>query len=70
MSKLSSKKQKGEYNNGAYVYQEYVKPTMYGGRFPVLGSWVIGGEPAGLGIRENSMEITDNLSEFIPHIIG
>lgn len=59
----------GEYNTGAYIYQQYVEPTMYGGRYPVLGSWVIGGEPAGLGIRENRTEITDNLSEFIPHII-
>lgn len=30
----------------------------------------IGGEAAGIGIRENRMEVTDNLSEFVPHIIG
>lgn len=59
----------GEYHTGAYVYQQYVEPTAYHGRYPVLGSWVVGGEPAGLGIRENRTEITDNLSEFIPHII-
>lgn len=59
----------GDYNTGAYVYQEYVRPTPYGGRYPVIGSWVIGGEPAGIGIRENRMEITDDMSEFVPHII-
>lgn len=59
----------GEYNTGAYVYQAYIKPTVYDGRYPILGSWIVGGEPAGLGIRENRTEITDNLSEFIPHII-
>ena len=37
---------------------------------PVIGSWIIGGEAAGIGIRENRMEVTDNLSEFVPHIIG
>lgn len=59
----------GDYNTGAYVYQEYVQPTVYGGRYPVIGSWVIGGEAAGIGIRENRTEVTDNLSEFVPHII-
>lgn len=59
----------GDYNTGAYVYQEYVTPTVYGGRYPVIGSWVIGGEAAGIGIRENRTEVTDNLSEFVPHII-
>lgn len=59
----------GDYDNGAYVYQGYVTPTVYGGRYPVIGSWVIGGEAAGIGIRENCMEVTDNLSEFVPHII-
>lgn len=59
----------GDYNQGAYVYQGYVRPTVYGGRYPVIGSWIVGGEPAGIGIRENRMEITDNLSEFVPHVI-
>lgn len=59
----------GDYNTGAYVYQQYVSPTVYGGRYPVIGLWVIGGEAAGIGIRENRMEVTDNLSEFVPHII-
>lgn len=60
----------GDYNTGAYVYQWYVKPTVYGGRYPIIGSWIIGGEPAGIGIRENRTEITDNLSEFVPHVIS
>ena len=60
----------GDYKKGAYVYQEYVEPTAYSGRYPVIGSWVVGGEPAGIGIRENRTEITGNLSEFVPHIIG
>ena len=56
--------------NDLIVYQEYVEPTVYSGRYPVIGSWIIGGEAAGIGIRENRMEVTDNLSEFVPHIIG
>jgi glutathionylspermidine synthase len=51
------------------VYQQYVEPVSYEDRYPVIGSWIVGGEPAGMGIRENRTEITDNLSEFVPHII-
>lgn len=64
------KETEGDYNTGAYVYQEYVKPVAYSGRYPIIGSWIVGGEPAGIGIRENRTEITDNLSEFVPHIIS
>lgn len=60
----------GDYNQGAYIYQQYVEPTVYDGRYPIIGSWIIGGETGGIGIRENRMQITDNLSAFVPHIIG
>lgn len=60
----------GDYNKGAYIYQQYVEPVAYSGHYPVIGSWIVGGEPAGIGIRENRTEVTDNLSEFIPHVIG
>ena len=37
------------------------------GNYPVIGSWVIGGEPAGIGIREDRNPVTTNLSRFVPH---
>jgi glutathionylspermidine synthase len=36
-------------------------------RHPVLGLWIVDQECCGLGIRESSGLITDNLSSFIPH---
>lgn len=57
------------------VYQEICYlPDVYADELgymahPVIGSWVIGGEPAGIGIRESDGYITDNLSRFIPHYI-
>ncbi len=36
----------------------------------VLGIWMVDGEPAGMGIRESSGPITDNFSNFLPHIIS
>ena len=60
----------GEYGEEGYIWQELVDLPRYNGVYPILGSWVIGGEPCGLGIRENTSRITDNLSHFVPHIIA
>jgi glutathionylspermidine synthase len=57
----------GDYGEEGYVYQRYFPIPAFDGRTPVLGSWVIGGEAAGMGIREAGGPITDNLSRFVPH---
>ena len=36
-------------------------------RYPVLGLWMIDQECGGMGIRESTGPITDNLSSFVPH---
>lgn len=36
---------------------------------PVIGSWVVDGVPAGMGIREDRMLVTGNGSQFVPHVI-
>jgi glutathionylspermidine synthase len=32
-----------------------------------VGSWVIDGVSAGMGIRESSALVTNDLSRFVPH---
>jgi len=59
----------GEYGEEGFVYQEYCQLPEFDGNYPVIGSWLIGGESAGIGIRENTKLITDNFSRFVPHII-
>ncbi|HLX66734.1 MAG TPA: glutathionylspermidine synthase family protein [Puia sp.] len=59
----------GEYGAEGYIYQQLFTLPDFDGRRPVLGSWVIGQEPAGMGIRESDNLVTDNLSRFIPHLI-
>ena len=49
------------------VYQELHPEITFSGNHPVIGSWIIGGEPAGIGIREDTSLITSNTSRFIPH---
>ena len=35
----------------------------------LIGSWVVGGQAAGIGIREDDTPITRNSSRFVPHIM-
>lgn len=59
----------GEYGEEGYIYQALYNLPETAGNCPVIGSWVIGGESAGIGIRESNTIITDNFSRFIPHFI-
>lgn len=59
----------GDYGEEGFVYQELVDIPSFDGKYPIIGSWVIGGLSAGMGIRETQSRVTDNMSEFIPHII-
>lgn len=64
--------QEGPYGEGPLsrrVYQACAPLPRFGEVRPVLGAWVIGGEPAGLGIREDDGPITTNFSRFVPHAI-
>jgi glutathionylspermidine synthase len=59
----------GAYGDAGYVYQEQfplveTAPDTY----PVIGSWVVDGVPAGMGIREDGL-ITGNMARFVPHVI-
>ena len=59
--------QPGTYGAEGYVYQAYAPLPDFDGNYPVIGSWVIGDEAAGIGIRENRQQITTNTSRFVPH---
>ena len=60
----------GQYGEEGYVYQELFSLPDFGGNYPVIGSWLIGQEPAGIGIREAESLVTGNTSRFVPHLIG
>jgi len=57
----------GSYGKEGTICQKYMPLPCFDNNYPVIGSWVIGGEPAGIGIREDRTEITSNTSRFIPH---
>lgn len=59
----------GPYEPSGFVYQQYADLGEHAGMRPVIGSWVIGGEPAGIGIRETAGYVTSNTARFVPHVI-
>jgi glutathionylspermidine synthase len=54
--------------DGPVVYQGLFDLANFDGERPVIGSWIVDGAPAGMGVREDGL-ITGNLSRFTPHII-
>ena len=59
----------GEYGAEGFIYQQLFELPEFDDNYPVIGSWIIGQQPAGLGIREAKTLITDNKSRFVPHLI-
>ena len=53
---------------GPFVWQGLASLAQADGRTAVMGSWLVDGEPAGMGIRESAGTITNNTSCFVPHL--
>lgn len=64
----------GEYGDEGWIIQEFAPLPGFDDDnqtwHPVLGIWMIDGEPAGMGIRESLGYVTDNVSHFAPHSIS
>ncbi len=61
--------QPGPYGGEGHVLQALAPLPDFGGRRPVVGSWVIGEEAAGIGMREGDGPITTDAARFVPHAI-
>ncbi len=57
----------GPYDVNTVVYQEYSPLPVFDGWHPVIGSWIIGEEASGIGIREDQGLVHGDLSRFVPH---
>jgi glutathionylspermidine synthase len=57
----------GPYGAEGFIYQQLIEMPQFEKRYPVIGSWVIGDEAAGMCIREDANRITTNMSNFVPH---
>ena len=63
------KGREGGYGEEGRIVQALARLPRMMGKYPVLGSWVVGAEAAGLSIREDRSRVTRNLSRFVPHAI-
>ena len=57
------------YGEEGRIVQALHTLTAFEGAYPVIGAWMVGDEPAGIGIREDRSRVTKNLSRFVPHVI-
>ncbi len=59
----------GPYTDAPYVLQALAPLPKFGDSYTLIGSWIVGDNPAGIGIREDDSLITKDSSRFVPHII-
>jgi glutathionylspermidine synthase len=57
----------GDYGEEGFIWQAYHELPSFDGNYTVIGSWIVGDEPAGIGFREDATPITRNSSRFVPH---
>lgn len=62
-------KSSGEYGEEGFIYQAFKALPKFANEHVVVGSWVVGNRPAGMGLRADPSLITQDLSRFVPHII-
>ena len=51
-----------------FVWQQLAPMAQVDGRTAVFGSWLVDGEPVGMGVRESTGLVTNNTSCFVPHL--
>lgn len=59
----------GPYGLYPAVYQAVCTLPQFSQMYTLVGSWVIGGKAAGIGIRESVSMISENRSRFLPHVV-
>jgi len=53
---------------GPFVYQALAPTAQSGEQRAIIGSWMINGYAAGIGIREQNSPIVGRQSRFVPHV--
>ena len=59
----------GPYAESGYVRQALAPIPDFEGRRVVIGSWVVGDEPAGIILRESAGPISNDTAQLVPHFI-
>lgn len=59
----------GPYTDCGSIRQQFHALPRFGDSYTLVGSWLVGDNAAGIGIREDNSLITKDSSRFLPHII-
>ena len=59
----------GPYGAEGFVRQAVATLPKFQENYAAIGSWIAGGKPCGLSVREELTPITKNTSRFLPHAI-
>ncbi len=59
----------GPYGKDAHIIQGFQPLPEYGGRYPLVGCWLVASKAVGLCIREDKTLVTSKEARFIPHVI-
>jgi glutathionylspermidine synthase len=59
----------GPYGGYPAIYQAVCPLPQFSRMYTLVGSWVIGGTAAGIGVRESVSMISENRSRFLPHVV-
>ena len=59
----------GPYDDAPTIRQALHPLPRFADAYPLIGSWVVGDRPSGIGIREDATLITRDTARFVPHII-
>ncbi len=60
----------GPYGGEGHVRQALAELPVFEGQHALVGSWIVGDEPAGLCVREQARRITTDQARFVPHLIA
>jgi glutathionylspermidine synthase len=57
------------YDDADFIYQACAELGEHDRMRPVIGLWVSGDRPAGIGIRESAGHVTGNTARFVPQVV-
>jgi glutathionylspermidine synthase len=57
------------YGAEGFIRQALLPPPVFDGHYAIVGAWIVGDEPAGIGLREDDAVVTRNMARFVPHYI-
>ncbi len=58
----------GDFADGPWLHQALGPVIEADGNWAVLGTWLVDGEPCGLGVREARTPVIRNTDRFVPHL--